>query len=51
MKWTDVEQYNYELPEELVRTQGVEPRDDARLFVYDTKSDTVTYDTFKNLAK
>ncbi len=51
MKWTDVEQYNYELPEELIRTQGVEPRDEARLFVYDTKADTVTYDTFKNLAK
>ena len=51
MKWTDVEQYNYELPEELIRTQGVEPRDEARLFVYDTKTDTVTYDTFRNLAK
>jgi S-adenosylmethionine:tRNA ribosyltransferase-isomerase len=51
MRWTDVEQYNYELPEELIRTQGVEPRDAARLFVYDTKTDTVTYDTFKNLAK
>ena len=51
MKWTDVEQYNYELPEELIRTQGVEPRDEARLFVYDTKTDTVAYDTFRNLAK
>jgi S-adenosylmethionine:tRNA ribosyltransferase-isomerase len=51
MKWTDVEQYNYELPDELIRTQGVEPRDDARLFVYDTKTNTVTLDVFKNLAK
>lgn len=51
MRWEDVEQYNYELPEELIRTQGVEPRDMARLFVYDTKTDTVTLDAFKNLAE
>jgi S-adenosylmethionine:tRNA ribosyltransferase-isomerase len=51
MKWEDVAQYDYELPSELIRTQGVEPRDSARLFVYDTKTDTVTLDTFQNLAK
>jgi S-adenosylmethionine:tRNA ribosyltransferase-isomerase len=50
MKWEDVEQYNYELPRELVRTSGVEPRDTARLFIYDTKTDTVTLDIFQNLA-
>ncbi|MCW1888326.1 MAG: tRNA preQ1(34) S-adenosylmethionine ribosyltransferase-isomerase QueA [Candidatus Moranbacteria bacterium] len=51
MKWADVEKYHYELPQELIRTEGVEPRDSARLFVYDTKTDTVTLDVFKNLAK
>lgn len=51
MKWEDVEQYDYELPEGLIRTQGVEPRDMARLFVYDTKTDTVTLDIFSNLSK
>jgi S-adenosylmethionine:tRNA ribosyltransferase-isomerase len=43
--------FQYELPEELIRKQGVEPRDSARLFVYDTKTDTITLDTFKNVAE
>jgi len=47
----DLELYNYTLPEELIRKEGVEPRDSARLFVYDTATDTVTFDTFRNLAK
>jgi len=51
MKWQDVEGYDYTLPKELIRTVGVEPRDSARLFVYDTETDTVTLDIFQNLAK
>jgi S-adenosylmethionine:tRNA ribosyltransferase-isomerase len=51
MKYEEVEQYDYTLPKELIRTQGVEPRDEARLFIYDTKTDTVTLDVFKNLAQ
>jgi S-adenosylmethionine:tRNA ribosyltransferase-isomerase len=46
----DLEQYNYYLPPELIRKQGVEPRDSARLFVYDTKQDTITHATFLELA-
>jgi S-adenosylmethionine:tRNA ribosyltransferase-isomerase len=51
MRWQDVEQYNYELPKELIRRVGVEPRDTARLFVYDTKTNTVTLDIFQNLSE
>ncbi len=46
----DIEQYDYELPEALIRKQGVEPRDSARLLVYDTVRDTVTHARFSQLA-
>lgn len=49
MNFSDLKKYHYELPEELIRKAGVEPRDSARLFVYDTKTDTVTFDTFRHL--
>jgi S-adenosylmethionine:tRNA ribosyltransferase-isomerase len=51
MNLADLEQYNYTLPEALIRKEGVEPRDSARLFVYDTSTDTVTHDFFYNVAK
>lgn len=47
----DIEKYNYDLPKELIRKQGVEPRDSARLFVYDTKTDTITHSVFSELPK
>lgn len=47
----DLEKYNYHLPEELIRKQGVEPRDSARLFVYDTAQDKVTHARFSDLAQ
>lgn len=49
MKFSDLKKYRYELPDELIRKVGVEPRDSARLFVYDTTTDTITFDTFRNL--
>jgi S-adenosylmethionine:tRNA ribosyltransferase-isomerase len=51
MNFEDLEQYDYVLPPELIRKKGFEPRDGARLFVYDTETDTVTHDFFYNLAK
>ncbi len=48
--FSELQQYDYFLPPELIRRQGVEPRDSARLFVYDTATDTVTFDTFRNLS-
>lgn len=51
MNLSDLEKYDYDLPEELIRKEGVEPRDSARLFIYDTTTDTITHDFFYNLAK
>lgn len=43
--------YEYELPKGFIASAPAEPRDSARLFVYDTKTDTVTFDHFYNLSK
>lgn len=51
MQMADLEQYDYVLPPHLIRKRGVEPRDSARLFVYDTRTDIVTFDTFAHLAE
>lgn len=50
MRFSDLDRYDYALPPELIRKEGVEPRDSARLFVYDTRTDTVRFDVFRNLA-
>jgi S-adenosylmethionine:tRNA ribosyltransferase-isomerase len=41
--------YFYDLPESLIAKQPAEPRDAARLFVYDTARDEILFDTFSNL--
>lgn len=51
MQLSDLERYDYDLPPDLIRKEGVEPRDSARLFIYDTRTDTVTFDTFANIAR
>ena len=51
MRFTDLDRYNYSLPQELIQKVPLEPRDSARLFVYDTATDTITFDTFRNLAQ
>jgi len=43
------ENYDYELPEGFIATKPVHPRDQAKLLVYDRKTDTVTHTTFKHL--
>lgn len=50
MDFSDLDRYDYRLPQELIRKRGVEPRDAARLFIYDTASDRIVHDTFANLA-
>ncbi len=50
MRFEDLHRYDYRLPDELIRKRGIEPRDSARLFVYDTGTDTIVHDTFANLA-
>lgn len=41
--------FNYELPEELIAQEPAEPRDQARLLVYDRSSQTITDDYFYNI--
>ena len=43
------ESYDYSLPENLIATDPVHPRDHARLLVYDRKDGNVTHTTFKHL--
>lgn len=51
MRYIDIENYHYDLPDELIRKKGVEPRDAARLFVYDTRTSDIFFDTFRNLSE
>lgn len=44
-----LQQYDYILPERLIASVPASPRDSARLFVYDTTTDTVAFDTFLHL--
>jgi len=50
MDFGNLSDYDYDLPEGLIRKRGIEPRDAARLFVYDTAADTVTHAVFSDLA-
>lgn len=45
-----LEHYNYEISEESIGKSPAEPRDSARLFVYDSSKDEVHLDAFYNLA-
>lgn len=46
-----IDQYAYDLPDELIAHEPALPRDAARLLVYKTATDEVTFDTFANIAK
>ena len=43
------ESYDYALPERLIATQPVHPRDSAKLLVYNRTDGSVTHTTFKHL--
>lgn len=43
--------YDYYLPANLIAKEPVSPRDSSRLFIYDTKSDKISFDKFINLHK
>lgn len=45
-----LEQYYFDLPKNLLGQQPAEPRDHARLFIYDTKQNTIQFDHFYNIA-
>ncbi len=44
-----LEQYNYDLPEGLIAQSPTQPRDNARLLVYNRKNKKISYNTFKNI--
>ncbi|MCS7093548.1 MAG: tRNA preQ1(34) S-adenosylmethionine ribosyltransferase-isomerase QueA [Patescibacteria group bacterium] len=46
---TEVSEFDYSLPEELIAQIPASPRDYARLFVYLTYNDTIIFDRFLNL--
>lgn len=46
-----LQQYDYHLPARLIANVPASPRDSARLFVYDTKTDEVIFDTFLHLER
>lgn len=46
-----LDEYNYHLPAELLAQDPFSPRDAARLFVYNTKTDEVHLDIFRNIDK
>ncbi len=41
--------YDYHLPDSLIASHPVQPRDHAKLLVYDRKKDTITHTTFQHL--
>ncbi|GIW64518.1 MAG: S-adenosylmethionine:tRNA ribosyltransferase-isomerase [Patescibacteria group bacterium] len=47
----DKKLYDYHLPDNLLAKIPVSPRDSAKLFVYDTKTDEIIFDRFLNLDK
>ena len=44
-----LDDYDYHLPKELIANSPASPRDSSRLFVYDTKTGTVTFDIFRTI--
>jgi len=41
--------YDYQLPDDLIAREPAKPRDSARLFIYDTANDEIHFDRFYNL--
>lgn len=46
---TDLNDYDYSLPQRNLSLEPAIPRDSSRLFVYDTKKDQINFDYFYNL--
>lgn len=45
----DLSRYDYAISGELIAKEPAEPRDASRLFAYDTATDTVSFDVFRNI--
>jgi S-adenosylmethionine:tRNA ribosyltransferase-isomerase len=46
----DLEQYGYDLPEQLIAQEPLKRRDEARLMVVDRGASSIRHDVFKNIA-
>jgi S-adenosylmethionine:tRNA ribosyltransferase-isomerase len=46
-----IQKYNYELPEKLIAQKPSQPRDAARLLIYEKTADKIYYDRFLNIVK
>ena len=44
-----VDAYDYDLPEHLIATKPAEPKDSAKLLVYDRQNDTITHAVFRDI--
>lgn len=44
-----LEQYDYKYPEHLIATSPSDPRESARLLVYNRKTDSITHTTFEHI--
>lgn len=44
-----LDDYDYDLPEEHIAKDPAQPRESARLFVYNTATDEIAFDTFANI--
>ncbi|MEK7630819.1 MAG: tRNA preQ1(34) S-adenosylmethionine ribosyltransferase-isomerase QueA [Patescibacteria group bacterium] len=51
MNSADLSRYEYRLPESLVARRPASVRDRSKLFIYDTVTDTIAFDTFHNIAQ
>ena len=40
--------YDYELPKELIATQPITPKEDAKLLVYNRKDTSIIHSTFRD---
>ncbi len=44
-----VDAYDYDLPEELIAARPADPKESAKLLVYDRRTDTITHTVFKEI--
>lgn len=46
-----LDDYDYDLPEDLIAKDPANPRESAKLFVYNTTTDEISFDIFANIGK
>ena len=46
-----LEEFNYDLPEELIAQEPIQKRDESRLMVLNRKDETIKHEKFKNIIK